>query len=97
MYCGASYQDGTAMTVDHVVSRKRGGDDDVTNLVTACLACNQDKAHFGLRAYLVELHDRGRTTAGVAERVAAALATPVDWGAVEQAVLALRAKKGDDR
>ena len=97
VYCGATLQAGATLTVDHVVSRKRGGGDELANLVTACRACNEDKAHFGLRAYLVDLQERGRPTAGIAERVAAALAAPVDWEAVEQAVLAARARKRDDR
>lgn len=66
------------MTIDHVVSRKRGGSDAFDNLVAACRPCNEDKAHFGLRAYLVDLAERGVSTEGIAERVAAALAAPID-------------------
>lgn len=41
-YCGA--MPGKAqLTVDHVVPRSRGGDDGWTNVVTACLVCNQRK------------------------------------------------------
>jgi 5-methylcytosine-specific restriction enzyme A len=85
LYCGARHQDGAQLTIDHVISRKRGGSDALTNLASACRPCNEDKAHFSLRAYLVELQDRGLDTTGVAERVAAALATPIDWSAARQA------------
>lgn len=38
-YCG-----GKANTVDHVMPRSRGGSSSPTNLVAACLPCNQKKA-----------------------------------------------------
>jgi predicted GNAT family N-acyltransferase len=93
VYCGATYQAGAKLTVDHVVSRKRGGGDEVTNLVTACRACNEDKAHFSLRAYLVELAERGageRHAEAVAARVEAARKTPVDWSAAKAALALYR-------
>jgi hypothetical protein len=93
VYCSATYQAGAKLTVDHVVSRKRGGGDEVTNLVTACLACNHDKAHFSLRAYLVELADRGATpghTDAIAARLEAACKTPVVWSAVKSALALYR-------
>jgi 5-methylcytosine-specific restriction endonuclease McrA len=34
-YCGK-----TAQTADHIVPRKRGGSDDLENLVACCRACN---------------------------------------------------------
>ena len=39
-YCGQSR---TAMTVDHVIPRNRGGDDAWENLVCACVRCNNRK------------------------------------------------------
>ena len=38
------YCDGKANTVDHVLPRAQGGGSTPTNLVAACLACNQKKA-----------------------------------------------------
>jgi len=96
VYCGATYQAGAKLTVDHVVSRKRGGGDGFDNLVTACAACNSDKAHFSLRAFLVELADRGASSAQtqtIAARVAAARQAPIVWPAVE-AALALYREQG---
>jgi 5-methylcytosine-specific restriction enzyme A len=37
-YCGAH-----ATTVDHVISKAKGGSDDHTNLVAACASCNASK------------------------------------------------------
>jgi 5-methylcytosine-specific restriction endonuclease McrA len=39
-YCGQSR---TAMTVDHVIPKNRGGDDSWENLVCACVRCNNRK------------------------------------------------------
>ncbi|MBI3873353.1 MAG: HNH endonuclease [candidate division Zixibacteria bacterium] len=41
-YCGQSR---TAMTVDHVIPKNRGGDDSWENLVSACVHCNNKKGH----------------------------------------------------
>lgn len=100
VYCGAAYQWGARLSVDHVISRKRGGSDDYTNLVCACLPCNKDKAHFSLGAYLFELKDRGQDTTGIEARVDAARQAPIDWAAVERASAELklqaRMAKDDD-
>ena len=90
VYCGATYQNGARLSVDHVISRKRGGSDLYDNLVCACLTCNKDKAHFSLGAYLYELRDRGQDTAGIAERVEAQRLSPIDWAAVERASAELK-------
>lgn len=95
VYCGATYQAGAALTVDHVVSRRRGGGDGFDNLVTACRACNEDKAHFSLGAYLFELSDRGVSkahTEAVAARVEAARKAPIVWPEVETALALYRAQ-----
>lgn len=94
VYCGATYQAGATLTVDHVVSRRRGGGDGFDNLVTACVACNRDKAHFSLRAFLVELADRGASTVqteAIAARVEAARKAPIVWAEVEAALALYRA------
>jgi hypothetical protein len=43
VYCGRSSRE-TALEVDHIRPRARGGSDHPTNLVTACVACNGGKS-----------------------------------------------------
>ncbi len=42
-YCGASAEHGAALAVDHVTPRAEGGKTILSNLRTACLACNRGK------------------------------------------------------
>jgi len=44
VYCGlSSVEDGVKLHADHIVPKSAGGDDLVTNLVTACKSCNCSK------------------------------------------------------
>ena len=52
-YCG---EEGDQ--VDHVVSRKRGGDDSLDNLLTCCRSCNLRKSS----SDLIDLSDFSRST-----------------------------------
>lgn len=71
-YCGAT---GVALEVDHVTPRTwPGGSDDVTNLVTACAACNNRKDDLDLKLYAAFLRARdGVDTRAMVRRVRAAL------------------------
>lgn len=42
-YCGAQAPD-VRLEVDHIIPVARGGDNEVTNLVTACYECNRGKS-----------------------------------------------------
>lgn len=39
-YCGRKY---TALTIDHIIPKSRGGADSWENLITACVQCNNKK------------------------------------------------------
>jgi hypothetical protein len=41
-YCGKSAPE-VVLQVDHIMPRKEGGTDDIENLITACVDCNQGK------------------------------------------------------
>jgi len=41
-YCGCDIRDGA--TIEHVISRYRGGSNDWSNLAAACFSCNQEKS-----------------------------------------------------
>lgn len=43
-YCGEKLLRKAEATVDHVIPRSRGGSNKMSNLVTACVPCNQGKA-----------------------------------------------------
>lgn len=42
-YCGASAPD-VILEIDHVIPVSKGGDDDITNLITSCRDCNRGKS-----------------------------------------------------
>jgi hypothetical protein len=57
-------------------------------------ACNRDKAHFSLGAYLFELIDRGASKAhadAIRARVEAARKAPIVWAEVKAALALYRA------
>jgi hypothetical protein len=93
VYCGASYTDGAVLEADHVVSRSRKGTDDPSNLVAACEACNADKAHMSLAIYVMHRAEQGLPTAGLVERVAAAVARPVNWKRAAAALAEIRRQR----
>jgi len=43
VYCGAKASDGIKLEVDHVIPRSAGGENSLSNLVTACERCNRAK------------------------------------------------------
>jgi hypothetical protein len=58
-YCGEGVEDGVSLTLDHLLPRSDGGDNDASNLITACHRCNSARgarsvAEFGagVAAYL---------------------------------------------
>jgi hypothetical protein len=52
-YCGLVF-DPSALSIDHVQPRMRGGDGSGGNVVTACTSCNTRKASRSLAAFLME-------------------------------------------
>ena len=51
-YCGVR---SVPMTIDHVLSRKKGGGDSWENLVAACVPCNTNKGNKSLKDSSMEL------------------------------------------
>ena len=41
-YCGKSAPD-VVLEVDHIIPVSKGGDNDISNLITACFDCNRGK------------------------------------------------------
>jgi 5-methylcytosine-specific restriction endonuclease McrA len=53
VYCGEGFP-AEALTLDHVQPRMRGGDHSEGNLVSACRACNAEKAGAPAWAFLAD-------------------------------------------
>jgi 5-methylcytosine-specific restriction endonuclease McrA len=70
VYCGAA---GVPLNVDHVVPRSRGGSDRVSNLVLACVPCNQAKGNRDVRDFAPEKAARVLAQAKAPLRDAAAV------------------------
>ncbi len=65
-------------TLDHVIPRARGGDDLCTNLVTACVRCNDDRGKLDIVAFaklVVGGDERG--VPAVIARIRTAISTPL--------------------
>ncbi|MEV8453788.1 RNA-guided endonuclease IscB [Streptomyces sp. NPDC052095] len=74
-YCGAS---GVPLNIDHVRPRSRGGSSRISNLVPACVGCNQAKGSISVEEFLA--HRPARLAA-----VRAQLGTPLRDAAVMNA------------
>jgi hypothetical protein len=108
VWCGATYQSGAALSVDHLLARSWGGSDDPTNLVVACKACNDAKGNMDARAFadmiarhrshLPALARFGTATADeIFHRTEAARLRPVDPDATRDALARIRVmRRGKD-
>lgn len=54
-YCGTHHTNHTKLSRDHIVPRFHGGEDEWTNVVTACIPCNQKKGCKSLKEAHMEL------------------------------------------
>lgn len=75
------------LNLDHVIPRSRGGTNDAGNVVTACEDCNRRKSDRTLDEWIAQpsLYE-SRRLRGVRERVASALAKPIDLAAGKEHV-----------
>lgn len=78
VYCGATAESGAQLTLDHVLACELGGDNNPTNLITACLSCNSSKQDATTRQWFATLRDRGIDTAEVGPRVRRQTARKLD-------------------
>ena len=71
MWCEDSVYNtpGIELTLDHVVPQAIGGDNKVTNLVTACRTCKCSRQDTPVKAFAQSLADRGKNPKRVANRV----------------------------
>lgn len=51
-YCERKSSKRVLLSLDHLTTRARGGDDDPSNLITACIRCNVERGTLSLTAYV---------------------------------------------
>jgi len=56
-YCGSAVEDGTQLTLDHLVAYSHGGSNDATNLVTCCAKCNSSRGNRDWREFAAKVAD----------------------------------------
>jgi hypothetical protein len=52
VYCSSSVETGARLTLDHCKPRSKGGANDATNLVTACVSCNSARCDRPLATFM---------------------------------------------
>lgn len=50
-WCGASIEDGTQLTLDHLTPHSKGGSNHESNLVTACHRCNSSRGNRSVKTF----------------------------------------------
>ena len=50
-YCGKSAPD-VVLEVDHIIPVSKGGDNDISNLITSCFECNRGKSNKFCKKFL---------------------------------------------
>lgn len=68
-YCSQTIEDGSLLTLDHVLAHHLGGTNDESNLVTCCGTCNSRKQAKTIRGWYRVLRAAGLDTTKVARRV----------------------------
>lgn len=79
-YCGASVETETKLTLDHLTPRSRGGSNQATNLVTACVRCNSSRGTRSWRAFagaVATYINHGVTAAEITTHIAARRKSPI--------------------
>ncbi len=59
VYCLEGLEDGVKLTLDHLKLYSRGGSNNESNLVTACLTCNSSRGTKTVKAYCNLFEDGG--------------------------------------
>lgn len=80
-YCGASLEDGTRLTLDHLLPHSHGGSNKNANLVTACLTCNSSRGNRDWREFAAKVADylnHGVQAADIISHIETTIQRPVD-------------------
>jgi len=74
-YCGSPNK----LTIDHVIPRSQGGKHEWTNVVTACVPCNQRKGHYRPNEVGMKLRHKPRIPSNDVFVYIAVKVPPLSW------------------
>jgi len=64
--CGRSVEEGTRLTLDHIIPRSCGGDNKETNLITACDKCNSTRGARNIHEFTLAVAQyTGKSASGI--------------------------------
>ena len=90
-YCGAVFEDGVGLSLDHLICSSKGGSNKASNLVTSCISCNSRRRDMPLEDWLISQF--GEDAASVARFITEHIAKDLKPYRVEaKAILARRRK-----
>lgn len=85
-YCGSAVEDGTRLTLDHLIPYSQGGTNDAANLVTACHKCNSSRGARDYRAFasaVAEYLNHGISAEDIIAHIEATSRRPIDMAAAK--------------
>lgn len=89
VYCGRGIEDGAQLTLDHIVPYSEGGDNDPSNLLTACMVCNRNRGTRAVREFVeavAQYLDHGVTAEDILRHITDCLARPLDRKAARELI-----------
>lgn len=72
VYCGAPIEEGTQLSLDHIIPYSKGGSHDASNLVTCCSRCNSARGNRSWKKFasaVAEYLDHGITADAIVKRI----------------------------
>ena len=55
VYCGKTAEDGTKLSLDHIIPASHGGNNEANNLITACVNCNCKRGDTDIFTFVSQL------------------------------------------
>lgn len=93
-YCGSALEEGTLLSLDHLVPHHDGGTSEATNLVTACHKCNSARGKRGWQEFagkVASYLNHGSTAESIIAHIATTVQRPLDVPAAKIIMAARKA------
>ena len=81
VYCGASVEDGTQLSLDHIIPHSEGGSNKNENLVSCCKKCNDSRGNRDYREFADKVAgylNHGISGQDIIDHIETTLGRPVD-------------------